>query len=98
MRDRVDLGCCCCCGGTKNVRNVVMLSRRGSVPGKGWGCVLCDLPRDGACYVCCDDCLAADAKPREVVRGYAASGGREPVENLSPEPFEHDLSKHPGEA
>ena len=85
------------CGGTDAVHNIIMLSRRGVVPGHGWGCVLCDLPADGAAYVCCDSCLDHDVPPREVVRGYAASGEREPIEALAPEPFEHDFARHPGE-
>jgi hypothetical protein len=93
-----DLGACCCCGGRRRVRNIGMLQRRGSVPGTGWGCVVCGLPADGACYVACDQCVKIDAKPREVVRGYAASGEREPIESLSPEVFDHDMSLHePGD-
>jgi hypothetical protein len=91
---RSDLGPCCCCGSTRKVRNIVMLPRRGSVPGTGWSCFVCDLPADGACYVACDRCVENDVPPREVVRGYAASGEREPIENLSPEPFDHDMTLH----
>jgi hypothetical protein len=89
-----DIGPCCCCGGTENVRNIVLLSRRCSVPGTGWFCVVCGLPADGASYVACDRCLEADAPPREVILGYPNDRRREPIENLSPEPFEHDMTKH----
>jgi hypothetical protein len=96
--DTPDLGPCCCCGSTRRVRNIVMLDRRAPVPGTGWGCVVCGLPADGASYVACDRCVRSDVKPREVVRGYAASGEREPIKNLSPEPFDHDMSRHePGD-
>jgi hypothetical protein len=97
MRNIEDLGPCCCCGGTKKVRNIVMLSRRCSVPGTGWSCLVCGLPADGAVYVACDSCVENDPKPREVVRGYAASGEREPIDSLSPERFEHDMTFHAGE-
>jgi hypothetical protein len=76
------------------VRNIVMLNRRASMPGTGWGCFVCGLPSDGASYLACDKCIENDAKPREVVRGYAANGERELIENLSPEPFEHDMTLH----
>jgi hypothetical protein len=93
-----DLGPCCCCGSTRKVRNIIMLSRRASVPGTGWGCAVCGLPPDGASYIACDRCVANDVPPREVVRGYAASGGREPIESLAPEVFDHDMTLHePGD-
>jgi hypothetical protein len=76
------------------VRNIVMLPRRASVPGTGWTCLVCDLPADGASYVACDRCLRNDVPPREVVRGYLASGEREPITALSPEVFDHDMSRH----
>jgi hypothetical protein len=71
-----------------------MLSRRGSVPGTGWGCVVCGLPADGASYIACDKCLKADVPPREVILGYPADCLREPIANLSTDVFEHDMTKH----
>ena len=56
FEDDCNFGQCCACHGTKNVRTVVMLHRRGPVPGTGWGCVVCDLPLDGAISVVCDSC------------------------------------------
>ena len=95
MTDLPDLGRCCCCGDTgPQVRNIVMLHRRASVPGTGWGCVVCGLPADGASYVACDECVEAGMRPREVVRGYASAREREPLDALSPEPFDHDMAKH----
>jgi hypothetical protein len=94
----VDLGPCCCCGGARKVRNVVMMRRRASVPGTGWGCVVCELPPDGACFACCDRCVRDQVAPREVILGYPADRQREPIENLSPEVFDHDMSMHqPGD-
>ena len=71
-----------------------MLARRAPEPGKGWGCVVCGLPPDGASYVACDDCLKARKKPIEVVVGYLYEGRRIRIENLGDEPFEHDMAKH----
>jgi hypothetical protein len=94
----VGLGPCCCCGGIRNVRNIVMLNSRASVPGTGWGCVVCGLPGDGASYICCDRCLNDQVAPRELILGYPVDCQREPIANLSPDIFKHDMSKHqPGD-
>jgi hypothetical protein len=90
----LDFGPCCCCGGTQRVRNFVTLNRRAPVPGKGWGCVVCGLPLDGALYVVCDQCLETEARPREVIYGYPAEKRRAPIELLSPEPFKHRTEFH----
>lgn len=90
----LNLGSCCACHGTENVRNVVMHDKRGPVPGTGWGCVVCDLPADGAISVICDSCLESKAKIVEVIDGYASSNLRVPIESLSAEPFQHDTRKH----
>lgn len=92
-----DFGPCCCCGGTVGVRNIIMLPRRAPIPGTGWGCVGCGLPSDGASYVCCDRCLDAEVPPAFACKGYLNGGERVPIEELDPTPFEHDMSKHPGE-
>ncbi len=92
-----EFGPCCCCGGGKRVRNIVMLSQRAPVPGTGWGCVQCGLPNDGASYVCCDQCLEDSREPTHACKGYLSKGERIPVEDLDPTPFEHDMSRHPGE-
>lgn len=90
-----DFGPCCTCGTTEGVTNIVMLSQRGPTPGKGWGCVVCDLPADGALAVLCDDCLE---KPiRSVCDGYPKEGKRTPVEELPPGEFDHDAAKHAAE-
>lgn len=93
--DRVNLGTCCACGKSgQDVHNVVMLNRKGPTPGKGWGCLVCGLPADGAVAVLCDDCLEAGEEIRFVCVGYAAEDGRMPIAELPFEPFEHRLAMH----
>jgi hypothetical protein len=92
------LGDCCACHGTRNVRNLVMHDKRAPVPGTGWGCVLCDLPMDGAVSVLCDDCAAIDFETHEVYKyevcvGYPKENRRQPLASLT-EPFGHDLRFH----
>lgn len=95
--DPDNLGPCCICEGTSGVRNVIMLAFKGQVPGHGWGCVVCDLPSDGACVVLCDPCAKAwdeDGTPfRFACRGYPAEDGRVPIEELV-ERHDHDQAKH----
>ena len=86
------LGPCCRCGRMENVRNIMMLDRRGPTPGKGWGCLVCGLPNDGAIAVLCDDCI--EQEPLFVCTGYPATDGRTPIGELPPEPFAHDEAKH----
>jgi hypothetical protein len=93
-----DFGPCCRCGRCHDVRNILMLSRRAPTPGKGWGCVVCGLPADGAVAVLCDDCVASGEGPRFVCTGYPATDGRTPIEETSDEPFDHDETKHAEEA
>src|SRR5438105_4608012 len=50
------LGPCCVCNGTDGVLNLIMLDRRAAISGHGWGCLICDLPFDGAYAVMCDPC------------------------------------------
>jgi hypothetical protein len=74
-----------------------MLSHRAPVPGHGWGCAVCGLPPDGAVAVLCGPCtdrFAADCALRFACRGYPATDGRIPFDELDPEPFEHDPAKH----
>jgi hypothetical protein len=81
--DQLDLGTCCACGGTQGVRNVIMLDKKAPIPGRGWGCVVCKLPLDGAIAVLCDDCLDSKAEIRFACRGYPATDGRVPIGELS---------------
>ena len=95
------LGPCCVCFGTNGVRNIIMLDRRGAVPGHGWGCVVCGLPSDGAYAVLCDNCVPRWHQDETILtiacRGYPATEGRIPIAELPLEPFGHDKSKHKGE-
>ena len=91
-----DWGPCCVCEKTgPEVRNILCLNRKGPTPGKGWGCFVCGLPRDGATAVLCDKCLEAEAEIVYVCTGYPALDGRTPIAELPHEAFEHDLSYHP---
>ncbi len=94
-------GSCCCCGQEKaSVRNVIMLKNRSPIPGRGWGCVVCKVPRDGAVAVVCDRCMRKhDGEPVDIwlrwaCRGYPATDGRIPFAELEGE-FDHDMSLHP---
>lgn len=91
----IETGPCCGCGSTdKRARNMLMLSRRGPSPGKGWGCVVCGLPSDGAVAVMCDSCVTAEVDPQFVCVGWISEGGRMPIAELPNEPFDHDMAKH----
>jgi hypothetical protein len=91
----VDLGPCCACGGTGlHVRNVLRLHPKAPTPGRGWGCLQCGLPADGAIAVVCDDCLEAKAKLQAACRGYPGVDGRVPIAALTGEQ-RHYLAKHP---
>jgi len=91
--DTPDLGTCCGCGGSINVRNIIMLDKRATVEGFGWGCFQCGLPMAGAVAVLCDACLGI-LEPKFACVGYPSENKRVPVEELT-EAFEHDMSKHP---
>jgi len=100
MNDHPNLGPCCGCGTREGVINILLLGRRGPVPGKGWGCVQCGLPPDGAVAVFCHACVKAytagdETVLRFVCRGYPAAGERVPIGELPPEEFDHDPAKHP---
>jgi hypothetical protein len=95
--DALDLGPCCICETRVGVRNVVPLPLRGPIAGTGWGCIVCNLPLDGAVAVLCDGCLelvAAGAWPLFVCRGWPVDHGRAPFAELSADPFDHDLAAH----
>ena len=95
------LGPCCVCESTVAVRNIVMLHQKAPMPGRGWGCVVCGLPSDGAIAVICDAChdhcgLDGTVTPafRFACRGYAGVDGRVPIRTLVGR-HEHDFSRHP---
>jgi hypothetical protein len=89
-----DFVCCSCGRKDSTVRNMLMLPFRGSVPGTGWGCVLCALPPDGASAILCDACLSAGKQPIRVIKGYLAKNQYEPLP-VDRSIFDHDQSKHP---
>jgi hypothetical protein len=93
--DPPTLGPCCICEAETGARTIVMLPVKGVIPGHGWGCVVCRLPFDGASAVVCGDCaegLASGTKPlRFACRGYPATEGRVPIDDLT-EPHKHDES------
>jgi hypothetical protein len=95
--ETVDFGPCCSCGregDDLNVRNIVMLEQKGTVPGSGWGCVQCGLPCDGAAAVLCDDCMSLGRPIKFAIAGPAKDKKRVPIESLGAE-HKHDMSKHP---
>ena len=98
--ERPDLGTCCNCTAFPATA-IMMLNRRAPVPGTGWGCVVCDLPCDGAVAAVCDDCAdalaVAEAPPRFVCVGYPSAGKRTGYFEIDAKPdaiFEHDPAKH----
>lgn len=95
-----DYGPCCICELiTPSVNNFICLDRRAPIPGTGWGCLVCDLPADGALAVVCDDCLKLfsnqEVQLKNIVWGYPAEKQRMPYTNLSPKNFKHDPAFHP---
>lgn len=100
MNEDVKLGPCCGCEKEGPfVRNIITLDKKAPIAGRGWGCVVCDLPSDGALAVLCDNCLYVkrsdeDWKPKHACVGYPAKDGRVAFDSLTGE-HSHDLSKHP---
>lgn len=97
----VDLGRCCGCGRHDEVQTIGFLNRKCPLPGKGWGCLQCGLPRDGAQFVLCDGCASrAEAEGlmsvlKMACRGNPATDGRLPYRELIGS-HEHDMSKRRG--
>jgi len=91
-----DLGSCCGCGKTdKTVRNVIMLDRKAPEPGKGWGCVVCNLPPDGASVILCDECLEKKPQPLDkIVMGYPGENRRIHATAYRFVEFKHDEFLH----
>jgi hypothetical protein len=94
IEELIMLGACCACEKNRpDVRNIVMIAKKGVIAGHGWGCVVCGLPLDGASYVLCDACFEAKREPVYACRGYPGSEGRILLSVLTV-PFDHDESKH----
>lgn len=95
-RSEVYLGPCCACGRDwpeVPVLTVRLLNKKAPVRGRGWGCMHCGLPPDGALVVLCDPCIAVGAEPRWACAGDPVTDGRVPITDLT-EPHEHDPSSH----
>jgi len=88
-----DLGTCCICGEEgRKTRNIVTVERRAPVPGTGWGCLVCNLPYDGAMAVVCDDCLpvmGGHMELKEVIAGNPAEKKRVAFSELPAGEFRH---------
>ena len=98
-----DLGPCCICERSdETVRNILMLHKQ-SPYGRGWGCVVCGLPAEGASAVVCDACIKR-TKGHDIERklrffmvpdGDSYVTGRAPIAELDNQPaWEHDHAKH----
>ena len=79
---------CCACGVVGSYRNILQLGVRAPQPGRGWECVVCDLPTDGAVAVVCDPCVEQQRAPTHACASYVAAPERVPIESLT-EPFDH---------
>lgn len=91
------LGPCCICETHVGVTNIMMLDQKAPLAGRGWSCIVCNLPADGAIAVLCDGCMdlvEAGAQPVYVCRGFPASDGRALYCDLPAEPFHHDAVAH----
>lgn len=91
------VGPCCACRRTDvPLRNVVCMTFRvpESALGKGWGCVECAIPADGALAVVCDECMAAERPIVDVCAGYVKEPARAAAEPLRPIPWEHIRAFH----
>lgn len=90
------LGTCCLCEGTANVRTILNVAKKAPTPGRGWGCLVCELPNDGAIAVLCDVCcekVQAGAAPKFACQGYPATDGRVLFTELQGE-HKHDRVRH----
>lgn len=85
---------CCACGRSgPTVRNILMVNRLAPTPGKGWGCLTCGLPMNGALAVVCDPCLESGAELKFVCTGMPTQPERTPLADLPPGKFWHDLTR-----
>lgn len=98
----IPFGPCCVCGQPGELPNLMMLELRGGEPGKGWGCLLCGLPPDGATAAICRRCIPDDWQPgaprpggevRYACVGYVTDPRRVPIVELV-EPWRHDMALH----
>lgn len=101
------LGSCCGCETAEGVRNVICLPLKSPLPGRGWGCVVCNLSPDGAMAVLCDYCaelymqqlswgVGTPGVLRFACRGYPGRDGRVAVGELTGL-HAHDMRYHADE-
>lgn len=79
--ETLNLGLCCSCEKSgPSVKNILMLNKKCPLLGKGWGCLVCNLPNDGAVAVVCDECMEASSGKAPMLifacRGWPAEDGR----------------------
>jgi hypothetical protein len=90
----VNLGACCSCRRDDvDVFTILMLPKLAPIAGRGWGCVVCGLPADGALAVVCERCADTGVELVDACRGYPGEDGRVPIDTLEGE-FEHDRRLH----
>jgi hypothetical protein len=78
-----DLGPCCHCEVTgPAVVNIMMLPKLSPIPGRGWGCLECNTPLNGATAVLCTPCLESHAEIKFACRGWPGEDGRVLVSEL----------------
>lgn len=92
-------GTCCVCGKPDAEHNLFQMDYKNPVKSEsGWGCVVCDLPAEGAVAVVCDACLNEHGSESIFDRINTFMDGPN-RRILVPEakrqiPHKHDLSKH----
>lgn len=88
-------GPCCACGENKpDVRNWVLLPVKALISGRGWGCMACRLPRDGAIAILCNLCFSSGKEIVWTCASFPADPARVPLSELMGEHI-HDLKNHP---
>ena len=66
------VGTCCACQEAipdDMPRSVIYFNFKSPTPGRGWGCLFCNLPSEGAVAVICQKCLEAGETVTHVVEG-----------------------------
>jgi hypothetical protein len=85
--------CCACEKDEGEIKNIVMLNQKGPMSGKGWGCLVCGLPPEGAVASLCDECMELGRPIKYAIADFETKA-RVPIESLGAE-HDHDWSKHP---
>ena len=97
----MNLGTCCNCETNQDVIFIVDLNYKAPIPGTGWGCLVCNLPPDGAVAVLCVNCRndLAERKSDEINNvcvGFPGNNKRIPYLDFikTAEVFIHNRMKH----